>query len=134
MADTTTGAIAVAGSALTIAAVQAGLPMAIGFAATGAFGAAVGHARWTLDRERKDPGGPTIPYRIHGCMMLRAVLMAEFVAMILLLAWVEYRWPWTWGLIVCAVSSVFASEAIELMWVAVQKRFRSLMGIEEVKP
>lgn len=122
-------AAAVAGSTLTLAAVQAGTPLGIGFALMGLLGATTGHARWMLDREKKTPEAPAITVRQHLCMLARAILMAEFVAVVLLLAWLELRWPWTWGLIVCAVSSVFASDAIELMWTAVQARFRKMMGV-----
>lgn len=111
-----------AASALTMAAVQAGIPLAIGFMFVGIFGALVGHARWTLERERRDPSVADLPFRQHVCMLLRAMLMAEFVCLVLLFVWIEFKWPWTWGLIVGAISSVFASDAIELMWTMVKAR------------
>ena len=55
--------------------------------------------------------------------------MAEFVATVWRLAWIDQSRPWAWGLIVCAISSVFASDAIELMWQAVQRRFKKMTGL-----
>lgn len=117
-----------AGAALTMAAITAGMPLALGFAGVGVIGATVGHARWTLERERNNTDVGAIPLRRHICMLLRAVLMAEFVCMILFLAWTEYQWSWTWGLITGAIASVFASDAIELMWDAVQSRFKKMFA------
>lgn len=127
-------AAAVAGSTLTLAAVQAGTPLGIGFALMGLLGATTGHARWMVEREKKTPDAPAITVRKHFCMLAWAVLMAEFVAVVLLLAWIELRWPWTWGLIVCAVSSVFASDAIEMMWNGVQKWLGKKAGIDASQP
>jgi len=131
VADSTSIVGATAGSVLTVAAVQAGLPLGIGFAGMGVLGAVVGHARWTLEQEKRDPRPASLTYRQHVCMIMRAVLMAEFVAMVLLLAWLEYSLPWTWGLIICAISSVFAADTIELMWQAVQARFKRLTGVAQ---
>lgn len=121
--------ISTTGSVLTLAAVYAGLPLGMGFAAMGVLGAVTGHMRWMIERERKTPDAPGISLRQHFCMLLRAVCMAEFVATVLLLAWIDQSWPWAWGLIVCAISSVFASDAIELMWQAVQRRFKKMTGL-----
>lgn len=115
-----------AGAALTMAAITSGMPLAIGFVSVGLVGATVGHARWTLERERKEPQSESLPLRKHLCMILRAILMAEFVCLILFLAWTEYQWSWTWGLITGAIASVFASDAIELMWQSVQNRFKKM--------
>ncbi len=121
MADSTTTA-AISVSVLTFAAIEAGAPLAIGFIFAGLFGALVGHVRWTLERERQNPNVPELPMRQHVCMLLRAIIMAEFVSLVLLLIWLDQVWPWTWGLIVGAVSSVFAADAIELMWNIVRTR------------
>lgn len=105
-----------AGAALTMAMVEAGMPLAVGFATVGILGACVGHARWTIELERKDPAAPALPWRLHLCMLGRGLLMAQFVCLILLLMWLEYHWPWTFGLIAASLGSVFASDAIEWMW------------------
>lgn len=92
------------------------MPLAMGFCVVGVLGATVGHARWTLERERKDPGVADLPYRQHLCMIARGILMAQFVCLVLLLLWIEYHWPWTLGLIAALLGSVFASDTIEWMW------------------
>lgn len=116
------------GTGLTLVAVQAGIPLGIGFAAVGVLGATVGHARWMLERERNNPDAADIPMRRHVCMLLRALLMAEFVCAVLLLLWIEYEWRWPIGLIVGAVSSVFASDAIELMWTTIKGQVAKRTG------
>lgn len=110
-------------STLTLALAIENLPLAVGFASVGVLGAFVGHARYTLEREKQTPPAAELTAREHACMLMRGVLMAEFVCLVLLLAWLEMRWAWTWGLIVAAISSVFATDAIELMWRAVRARF-----------
>lgn len=120
----------VSGGALTIATVQAGLPMAAGFVAMGAFGALVGHARWCIERAKKNPHARPVPIGTHLWMICLAVLMSEFVSLILLFAWIHYELPWALGLIVAGVCSVFANDAIELMWRAVQARFRKHFEVQ----
>lgn len=121
MADHATPSVlaAGAGTALSMAVIIAGVPLFIGFMLVGMAGAFVGHARWTLARERDKPDAEVLPLRQHVCMILRALLMAEFVTMILFLIWTEQGWSWTWGLVVGAISSVFAADAIEIMWVSI---------------
>ena len=123
-----TVAISTSGSVLTAAAVYAGLPLGMGFAAMGVLGAVTGHMRWMIERERKNPEAPALTLRQHLCMLLRAICMAEFIAVVLMLAWIDQSLPWAWGLIICAISSVFASDAIELMWQAVQRKFKKATG------
>jgi hypothetical protein len=98
-----------------MAAVEAGMPLAVGFLMVGFIGAIVGHIRWTIEQERKNADF-TISISRHFWMMGRACVMAIFVCGIVLLVWIEMRWPWTWGLIIGAISSVFANDAIEWMW------------------
>ena len=116
------------GTTLTLAAVQAGIPLGIGFATVGVLGATVGHARWTLERERLNPEAMNIPLRRHACMLLRGVLMAEFVCAVLLLATIEWEIRWPIALIVGAVSSVFASDAIEFMWQMIKGQVQKRIG------
>lgn len=121
-AESATPAVLVT-SAVSFAVWAAGWPYAVGYAGVGILGAAVGHARYTIDREKQVPALADLTIRQHCCMIARGILMAEFVCLILLLAWVEMNWAWTWGLIVAAISSVFANDAIELMWIKLKTWF-----------
>jgi hypothetical protein len=122
MSDHSGGIVSATAAALTIAAVEAGMPLAVGFLFAGLFGALVGHVRWVVDRERRDPTLGELPMRQQMCMVARAAIMGEFVCLVLLLVWLETGWPWTWGLIAGAISAVFGSDAIELMWTTVKAR------------
>lgn len=127
VAEQTTVSLATA--ALTMAAVEAGIPLAMGFGIAGVFGACVGHARWMLERERADQTAMVnLDLRIHICMMLRAVVMGMFTSFLLLLLWIEMRWPWTWGIIVASLASVFSADAIEGAWRIVKGRAERIFG------
>lgn len=121
-------AASAAAGALVIAAMQAGIPIAIGMVCVGLLGAGVAHARAISAREKD--GEEVFTRRQHLCMLLRGILFAEFVCMIIFITWIEYNWPWTLALILGAISSVFASEAIELMWSGVRHKFKRFTGIE----
>jgi len=105
-----------ASGALTVAVVSAGMPLAIGFAVAGALGASVGFLRNTLEQEKAGKQWSSLPFGCHLFHFFRGLVLAEFVCMVIFLTWLEMGWPWAWGLIAACVSSVFAPEAIEVMW------------------